>query len=417
MRATHFAKLWTFVVAVLVLFGLSGAAHSQERKVITYASWELPSEELKADVEVQFPHIELEQLTFGSESEMNERIITMAIGGTIPDIWVSNPDTAAHFYAAGITADLTPFMERDADFDIDDYFPAAVADYRQGGVQVGFPSHFQLTGVWYNKDLFDAAGLVYPGGDWTWSDYREMARRLTIRRSGELEPEQWGTIHPMGTQFWMPWIFSAGGSIVDNLENPTRSMVQSFETLSGIEFLRTLMVEDQVTGPVEGPGGGGMFFDGRAGMYPYYAVAARVSSLGQDFRYNVANIPAGPAGAVNAILPGGYVVGNTENAEDAWQIVKWISETGRNSTNTIPSYIPFAQTDLWPDVDPPVPADYNRAAWIEGALGAQPQVINHPRVYDIVQEVGRFGQAIEGNVDVRAVAESIAQVINGYLSE
>ena len=36
--------------------------------------------------------------------------------------------------------------------------------------------------MYYNKDIFDAAGVEYPSNDWTWSDFEKMATELT---SGE----------------------------------------------------------------------------------------------------------------------------------------------------------------------------------------------------------------------------------------
>ena len=47
-------------------------------------------------------------------------------------------------------------------------------------------------GVYYRKDLFDAAGIPYPDTAWTWNDLIVAARALTIRPSPGSEPSQYG---------------------------------------------------------------------------------------------------------------------------------------------------------------------------------------------------------------------------------
>lgn len=334
----------------------------------------------------------------------------MGLAGEAPDLWLSNPDTAIQYWVAGLTTDLNRFIETDPNFSLDDFFPAALNAYSLRGVQTGFPTHFQVTGIWYNKTLFERAGLVYPESDWTWEDFREMARRLTIRRDPSAPPIQWGTVLPMSTQYWMPWVFSSGGAIVDDLETPTRSLLDSAESIRAFEFLKTLVADDQVVHPDYGRAE--PFYQGVVGMYPYYAVSGRLA-LFADFPYNVAEIPKGPAGAVNAILPGGIVMGKARNPEAAWEVIKWLAV--RPSSNTIPAYIPLVNSPDWP-VDP-VPADYNRQAWIQGAMGALPQIINHPRAADIFGAVDGMRDAIQGNVDIRAQAQTIAEQINAFLKE
>ena len=33
----------------------------------------------------------------------------------------------------------------------------------------------------YNRDLFDKAGITYPTTGWTWDEFREVAKKLTIK--------------------------------------------------------------------------------------------------------------------------------------------------------------------------------------------------------------------------------------------
>ncbi len=405
---------WLFACGLILVLSLTPPVAGQERQKVSVAFWGEDAraiwQETKAALESELPHIELELFHIPDGRTFTERILVMGLAGEAPDLWLSNPDTAIQYWVAGLTTDLNRFIETDPNFSLDDFFPAALNAYSLRGVQTGFPTHFQVTGIWYNKTLFERAGLVYPESDWTWEDFREMARRLTIRRDPSAPPSQWGTVLPMSTQYWMPWLFSSGGAIVDDLETPTRSLLDSAESIRAFEFLKTLVADDQVVHPDYGRAE--PFYQGVVGMYPYYAVSGRLA-LFADFPYNVAEIPKGPAGAVNAILPGGIVMGKARNPEAAWEVIKWLAV--RPSSNTIPAYIPLVNSPDWP-VDP-VPADYNRQAWIQGAMGALPQIINHPRAADIFGAVDGMRDAIQGNVDIRAQAQTIAEQINAFLKE
>lgn len=59
---------------------------------------------------------------------------------------------------------------------------------RTWGVPYGAGAHV----MYYNKDLFDRAGLHYPGADWTWDEAISMARKLTVDSDGDGQPDQWG---------------------------------------------------------------------------------------------------------------------------------------------------------------------------------------------------------------------------------
>jgi multiple sugar transport system substrate-binding protein len=52
--------------------------------------------------------------------------------------------------------------------------------------------------VYYNKDMFDRAGVPYPSGSWTWEDYVATAKKITDRSRG-----QYGSLMMNDT----PWKF------------------------------------------------------------------------------------------------------------------------------------------------------------------------------------------------------------------
>jgi multiple sugar transport system substrate-binding protein len=84
----------------------------------------------------------------------------------------------------GVAMDITDRLD---DLNMDDYFQAAFfsAAY-QDERYYGIPSGIYYMVMYYNRDLFDAAGLDYPSADWenaiTFDQVREYAAALTTGR-------------------------------------------------------------------------------------------------------------------------------------------------------------------------------------------------------------------------------------------
>jgi len=87
--------------------------------------------------------------------------------------------------------------------------------------------------TYYNKDLFDAAGLAYPDPDWTWDDFTTLAKALTLDTNGDGEIDQWGFTN----NSWPPpyiFIWQAGGELIS--PDFTEAPIDSPEFLEGFEF-------------------------------------------------------------------------------------------------------------------------------------------------------------------------------------
>lgn len=62
---------------------------------------------------------------------------------------------------------------------------SGAASYTVNGVNYGVPYRQDSWVLFYNKDLFDKAGIAYPDGSWTWDDYAAQAKALTQALSAD----------------------------------------------------------------------------------------------------------------------------------------------------------------------------------------------------------------------------------------
>ena len=160
---------------------------------------------------------------------------TQIAAGTPPDI--IGPVGFRGFYGYGDQLlDLQPYIESTG-FDTSGMDPGILEAYSEGfGGQVGIPFAIYPSFIYYNKDLFDEAGLPYPphkvgeqydGKPWNWDTLTELAKKLTVDSGGNdatssafdsSSIEQWG--------YYMQWTDPRGwgtqrgaGHVVDEAGN------------------------------------------------------------------------------------------------------------------------------------------------------------------------------------------------------
>lgn len=242
MRKRLFAAPAILAVAAL-LAGCStptDAAGSGEDVTITYGIWagtQTPAmKEIAAAFEAENPNITV-KVQESPWPEFWSTLQTGAAGGTAPDaFWM-------------LAQQIRPYAEGDQLLDISDAvaeegvdlanYPQAVLDlYDQGdGKLYGLPKDVDTNAVWYNRAMFDAAGVEYPAADWSWEDFRAAAKALTDPAAGT-----WGVAAPLDYQGgYYNSIFQAGGQVIS--DDGKTSVIDSPEAQAGIKFWTDLQAD------------------------------------------------------------------------------------------------------------------------------------------------------------------------------
>ncbi|MBY0758079.1 ABC transporter substrate-binding protein [Sellimonas caecigallum] len=118
-------------------------------------------------------------------SEYWTKLEASATGGSAPDIITMNVLHVEEYADAGILMDLTE-AEAESDLKINENFPAPLVDgYTVDGKLYGIPKDFDTNAVFYNKEIFDKAGVAYPQDGWTFEDFRKTCEDLQAAGLGE----------------------------------------------------------------------------------------------------------------------------------------------------------------------------------------------------------------------------------------
>lgn len=111
----------------------------------------------------------------------------------------------------------------------------------------GVPDNVQMMALYYNKDLFDKAGLAYPNADWTYDDVLEAAKTLTIVEGGETT--QWGWDKGALGAWWGAQTFgwAAGSAWFDKVIEPTKFTVSDPRNVEGMQWLNDMVTVHKVS--------------------------------------------------------------------------------------------------------------------------------------------------------------------------
>ncbi|MGO4180970.1 ABC transporter substrate-binding protein [Paenibacillus sp. TAF43_2] len=154
-----------------------------EPVTIKLISWSDSYTELYKMFNEKYPWITIEQIPVNGKPIM-EIIATLEAAGTPADLTWIDSDLIS-FDQAGLVEDLTPYIEKDMTFQ-DVQLPQGFFDtmtYKDKKLAVPFVD----VPMWIlvNKDLLAKHGVEMPANDWTYDDFRDIAKKITDPEAGE----------------------------------------------------------------------------------------------------------------------------------------------------------------------------------------------------------------------------------------
>lgn len=158
-----------------------------------------------------------------------------ATGGDMPDVFWMHSNEAVKYMSNDILLDITDKVNSSEKLEMDK-FPQDLKDmYTYDGKIYAVPKDMDTIAIWYNKTMFDEAGIKYPTADWTWDDLYEIAKKLT-----KDDGSQYGfAMNPSNEQdTWMNIVYTMGGTI---LKDDGTSGFDDPQTIKAMEFVDKLV--------------------------------------------------------------------------------------------------------------------------------------------------------------------------------
>lgn len=265
-------------------------------------------------------------------SDYWDKLQVQIAAGTAPDVvWMSG----AMFYdlrERNAFVELTPYIQRDQ-LQMEGYWSEPI--YTEGGKVWAMHFYAMVHALYYNKEMFAAAGIAEPPADWdapgwTFDEFREAAKALT-GQTADGNP-QWGTeLYNSMEWGWGTFILSNGASVL-NAEK-TEAATDSPEFIQAIQLLIDMIHQDK-SSPAPGEPtaalGAGLLDNFQAGR-----VAMRTGNnsrlptyiSGTDFEWAPCVPPRASADKRRTVywLENPFcLTASTTDAEAAWSLLNYI---------------------------------------------------------------------------------------------
>jgi len=248
------------------------------------------------------------------------KLQTLIAGGTAPDVFELNYENFVTYADKGVLLDLSPMMKADTTLNPEVYSERANSAFSYNGMQLGLPATFSTVMLYYNKDLFDQAGVEYPTADWTWSDAVEAGKKLNDPANGV-----WGLYS--GVQFWEFYKKAAQNNCRFFNDDKTEVLINSPECVEALQTMVDMVKTDKVVPSAADMGGqsdGDMFMAGKLAMD---VTGIWMFSAYKDapFQWDVTVEPGMANKATHFFANGVSAFAATKHAQEAYEWIKFFT--------------------------------------------------------------------------------------------
>jgi multiple sugar transport system substrate-binding protein len=348
----------------------------------------------------------------------NTKIFATTAAGNPPDIFNSGDIIIPTIVQKDYAYDLHEFVAKE-NYDLSAFYPEVIDGMTFEGKLVGLTDNWDTQVMYYNRDLFDKAGLDYPDATWTWDDFTSAARQLT---SGEGPRKIYGAAHgfwfaPVFDQIWM-----YGGDVLS--KDGTDCVLDSPEAVAAVQSIADLVAEGTIPSwqQLEGQGPLQFLLAGRAAMAidagrwgAYELREGRVD-------WAVAPLPKGPKGRANFFHLAIYAITkNSDNPESAWEFLKFmVSEEAIKLASDNMQGIP-SRPDMVKDPDfrnSPLIKEHNT---LQPFLESLPTAHSAPYVADFEEYLDAFDvgtqRVWQGNISADEGLTKVCREIEAQIEE
>lgn len=336
MKKSAKALLMTVLALILVLGMVSVPVMAEEEPVeiewalAAYESEINVMEEFKVLVEETYPNITLKltKIPVQDWPDYYQKIIAMSAAGMQPDMGRPAERLLPELINNDMLYDITEYVEQ---IDPEEYYMAAFeTGIKHEDRYYGIPSGVYFTIMYYNKDLFDAAGLEYPSTDWenpmTLEECEAAARAIA---QGEGSERIWGL-----NDFGYPVVSWAAKNLAANGEyfydEEGNINVNTPGHVEMIEWYRKMAEDGVVTRPTDTTilGSFDLFSSGKVGMVVEGTWNIAGTKDITDFRIGYAPTPSPGVASAIEYVDAFVIYSQTEHIDTCLKILDLMNGEG-----------------------------------------------------------------------------------------
>jgi multiple sugar transport system substrate-binding protein len=244
------------MAALLIVFSFSSATADQVN--LRFSDWHLTEDvwnkSLNEAIEVfhkQHPNIKV-TLEPVSYKEKETKYTVESAAGRAPDVFHVHAFSLPMFFSKGYTKDLTAFIEKEGPGFLDAWYDLPIELMRHEGKVYAMPGDYMTMVLFYNTEMFKAAGLDPNRPPKTADEFLDYAKKLTRDTDGDGKVDQWGfgTVGAKSPGFPLrfgPWLWSFGADYLT--PDMKRSALNTPEAREAFSFFVELYTKHKVVPP------------------------------------------------------------------------------------------------------------------------------------------------------------------------
>ena len=358
-------KMLSVLLAAMMLLSLLAVPALADDQVLTVVTWDATTTPYliaqKEAFEASHPGVTIEYVDVASQ-DYAVKTTTMLEGGDTSDVFmIKEIDNLINWQAQGFAAPLADYIAKGYDMS---GFVGTEVNYAVDGVQYAIPFRSDFWVLFYNKDLFEAAGVDLPTNDMTWAQYAETAKKLTDK-----EKDVYGTHYHTWLSAVVNWaVCGTGYTLADKKYD---NLLYYYKLYQDLEDAGACMSYADLK--ASGLHYSAAFANGNIGMLPMgYWYVSTLIGYNKDgtcnFNWGITAVPHADdvaAGSSFGNLTGAMINAKSENKDLAWEYISWLGgPEGAKATASVgarPAWVSEDVADAMASVEG-FPADENSKA-------------------------------------------------------
>ena len=373
-------KALALVLAMLMLLTAASFAVAEEGQTLTVVAWDAETTPYlaaeKEAFEASHPGVTIEYVDVASQ-DYAVKTTTMLAGGDSSDVFMVKEITdLLNWQEAGYEEPLNSYIEASG-YDLSG-FAGIESNYAVDGEQYALPFRSDFWVLYYNKDLFDAAGVDYPTNDMTWEEYAELAKKMT----GD---GVYGTHYHTWLSAVVNWDVCDGENTL--IDGNYDDLAYFYELYQDLEDSGACMAYNELKAAELHYSAA--FENGNIAMMPmgYWFVSTLIGAIKDgtcDFNWGIVSVPhkeGVAAGSSFGNLTGAMINAKSENKDLAWEYISWLAgEDGSiatASTGTRPAWVSETVAEAMASADGFPTDDASKAALVPVYVGIEIPASEH----------------------------------------
>lgn len=378
---------------------------------ISYAVWDSGQANLLRkvadDFEKENPNIKIDIQVSGWDDYWTG-LEAAATGGSLPDTFWMHSNNIYYYASNDQLLDLTKYIGQSSEVSMDDYPEELGEIYNLDGKQYAIPKDYDTIALWYNKTMFDEAGIAYPDDTWTWDTLKDAAKKLT-----KPDKSQYGMCAGLHNQEgFYNFVYQNGGTIVTP---DHKSGYSDPKTIGGVEEYFSFVKEGLSPEIYDDKARAEAIENGQCamGLFGSWNLSGFAANEYMSENFDCAVLPSSNDGKRATIINGlgNAIAKTTKHPDEAWKWVEYLSsKEGQEKQAQLGVAISAynGTSDAWTKAYP----QFNVKCFIDMVDYAQIRPYTHQTSVweDKANEI--LKDAYAGKVDVKTACNHVAAMMD-----